>query len=214
MDILPKNITTAPSSGLGQKAAVSGSGGGGLKLPPIPKKGIESLEIKFEESKLPLIFSLVILFLVIAAYGGLFFYGKSLDEKIKAADTKLAELKERMDKISLASILDLQKSLIEAKALLAGHIYSSNVLRLLEELTLPKVQWSSFSLDAGAGDIALSGRAEGYTTLAKQMLVLEEDKDKRILQYSTSGVSLDHNGGVTFDMAITLNKKMLTKFPQ
>jgi hypothetical protein len=157
---------------------------------------------------------LSILFLVILSWGGLFFYAKSTDKKISEVKSKQTGFQERINKISLANIMDLQKGLAEAKALLASHIYSSNALRVMEELTLPNVQWESFSLSIATNNIAFTGRAGSYTTLAKQMLIFEKDKDKRILKLSVSSISLDHNGGVSFGASITLNKELFNKFPK
>ena len=207
MDILPKNITIKP----GETVSPSKSGAG-FKVPSFGKPNAISLEKKIEEARWPFILGLSIFALVILIWLGLFFYNKSLDIKAKDLDKKLSDLQSEGNRASLEKILDLSNGLKQAGGLLDSHIYSSNAFRLIEELTLPNLQWLSFNLDIDSGKATMTGRTQSYNALARQILIFENDMDKRISKINTSNISLDHNGGVGFSMDIVLSKETLSKF--
>jgi len=105
--------------------------------------------------------------------------------------------------------LNLESGLKEIKGLLGAHIFPSEAFKLLEDNILTGVRLLDFKLDARTSDIAASGLAQTYSTLAKQLLILENlDIVKEV---KISGVSLNQLGGVGFQLNIILNKDFFKK---
>ena len=125
-----------------------------------------------------------------------------LKQQIKVLESK--ENKEMQTKI-----IALEKTLKNTKTLLKSHIYSSQIFDWLEKLTLGQVQWTSFDLKAKTGQLSLKGQTANYNTLAKQILIFENDPEVKNIK--TSGIALSQLGGVGFSMEIVLEPKIFSK---
>lgn len=202
MDILPnKQVNILEKTAIPQQ-------GEGLKLPGIPRFPKMSGHI-YSDSKLPLVLSLIILFAVVFIWLGLFFYNRSLDKEQEILFQKMEQLKKEENKEMVNKIISMEKGLKSAKGLLAAHTYPSNIFGFLERLTFANVAWEKFDFDAEGLESSLSGRAQTYNVIAKQILVFQSEP--AIANISVSGVQLDQNGGVSFSAKIIFNSKILVK---
>jgi len=207
MDILPKDITTKFGESM-QRPEEKKEG----KLPGLEKLKSSIGEIQNEDSPWLLVVASVLLVLALLAYGGLYFYRGSINKEIESLNAKKESMQTDENKNNIDKVLSLSKSLASAKGLLSPHVYSSNSIRLIEDLTLPDASWSSFSFDYATGKVALKGKASTYSEVAKQILVFENDSEKRVSGAAVSGISLDKAGGVAFSCNLILSKDYLKKF--
>jgi hypothetical protein len=221
MEILPKQQSNNQTTGLAEEAKTAMAGGkpfvpadkmkfsppvkgGGLKLPPLKQigKGLQ-------EAKWPIVLSVIIIGLVFLAWGGFFFYHKSLLNKKDDLERRAESLNNAENREATQKVLNLESGLKEIKGLLGAHIFPSEAFKLLEDNILTGVRLLDFKLDARTSDIAASGLAQTYSTLAKQLLILENlDIVKEV---KISGVSLNQLGGVGFQLNIILNKDFFKK---
>lgn len=153
------------------------------------------------------IFSLsyIILFLVIAGWGGLYFYSDQLQKEIdlvvgsieKINNEDLAGRNEEVNKIKAAN-----NKLNNFKGIFDKHIYSSEVFKFIEGVTLKKVQFSKFNLDVSKNSVNLSGMTGSYSDFAKQINKLRSEKDFiRDVEVSSFGIDRE---GIKFDLKMVL----------
>lgn len=202
MDILPKNKISPTTEK--KEFKMPDIGGLGTRFSFGQKNTLET-----SETKLPLIGALIILFLVVIIWFGLLFYKNSIDKKIESTKQQTESLSEQENKEMQTKILALEKNLKNVKNLLSQHIYSSKLLALLEKLTLPQVRWTDFNFKIESGLLSLKGQANNYSTLAKQILIFQEEPSFK--EVKTSGISLGQLGGVKFNMEINLNPEIFKK---
>ena len=204
MDILPKNKISPTTEKKETSFKMPDIGGLGTRFSFGQKNTLET-----PETKLPLIGALIILFLVGIIWFGLLFYKNSLDKKLESTKQQTESLSERENKEIQTKILALEKNLKNVKNLLSQHIYSSKLFDLLEKLTLPQVRWTDFNLKIESGLLSLKGQANNYSTLAKQILIFQEEPSFK--EVNTSGISLGQLGGVKFNMEINFNPEIFKK---
>lgn len=165
-------------------------------------------------AKLPRgVFSLsyVILFLVLAGWGGLYFYSDQLQKEIdlvagsieKINNEGLAGRNKEVNKIKSAN-----SKLNNFQGIFDKHIYSSEVFRFIEGVTLKKVQFSKFNLDVSKSSINLSGATGSYSDFAKQINKLKNEKDIRNVEISSFGIDRE---GIKFDLRMVLASDILLK---
>lgn len=210
MDILPKtsgnNIVSNPSH-----ATDSGKDENkkGFTLAKMPDLKLPRFKREIREAKWPMILCVVLLALVLLIWLGLFVYNKSLDGQVKNLESKLQDLKKEENREMAKKIKDLESSLEITKTLLNSHLYTSQVFEFIEKLVLPNVQFADFNLNSKNSQVSLTGSAQTYNTLARQMLIFQQEKE--VKEVKVSGISLDQLGGIKFSMQMTFYEKMLNK---
>jgi hypothetical protein len=159
------------------------------------------------QTNLWLVLSIILLILVVLAYFGLWGYQKSLIEEKTDLENQLAELTNQRDLGLEADFMELKNGIEDLKKVLKNRLYPSKFFEMLEELTLPQVQFTGLDTDFPQAKLTLEAEAVDYTTLAKQIVVFEEDE--RIEKISLSGVNLDLTGRVKSTLNIEINLDFL-----
>ncbi len=158
--------------------------------------------------------SVLVLLIAIVFLGGSYAYAKFLRNQIEAdcqdnviTSTDGCGLRARLERIRAG----FQRELIEdfrrkdakikaAESVLDNHNTIVPVFKLLEDLTLPSVQYSGASYSDN--QITLSGRAKGYESIALQSDVFAASKDVETFLFS--GLSPDAFGSVSFSLSLTI----------
>lgn len=140
-------------------------------------------------------------------WGGLRFYQKSLIEKIDSIRAKQDQIFQAKDKELARSIIDFESGATLIQNLLKNHIYTSEILEKLSALTLPQVQWQTYSLDVKTKSLLVKGRAANYSVVAKQMLAFKEGG---FFDVAVSGINMDRTGGVSFQLQAGFDPKSIT----
>jgi hypothetical protein len=153
------------------------------------------------------ILSLVLLIGVILVCFGLWGYKISLNKNKESLTKRLEELQSQRDLDLEASFIELKERIGDFEDILGKRIYPLNVFKMLEELTLPHVQYTSFGADLTQLTVSLKTEAANYNTLAKQVLVFKEDS--RIKKVEFSEVNLGKAGWVVSDLKLKLNPDFL-----
>jgi hypothetical protein len=112
------------------------------------------------------------LFLVIVgiAYGGVHYYKQNAINALDGLTRELSQLEEDLDPEIIEEITRVDRGLTTARALLARHVYTSNVFDILEQNTVEDIYFSAFNLTYSAGGVAnLTGIAPGYVLLHRQL---------------------------------------------
>lgn len=159
-----------------------------------------------------IIFSSLIFFGALFAWGGIYFYTAQLEKQINDANARVEEIKntslkdrqQRVEEIKSAS-----EKLKNFKGVLDGHVYISNIFKTVEDLTLKTVYFNKFELDSKEATLSLSGVADTYDTFTKQFSYLKY-QDKIIRKIDVESVSLTKEG-VEFSFEASLNRNVLLK---
>lgn len=155
--------------------------------------------------------ALALFFVTVASFGGLLLLNRAQKE---ARQTLLEETSQKEDNLRsdlVKQIFLLDQRLRNLRSLLAGHIFSSHVLKILEEDTLPRVRFLSFGLDVTSRKIDMTAEAVNYATVAQQIGVLEQDP--RVERVEFGGLSAGVNSLAGFKVTVTLKQNTLQLHP-
>jgi hypothetical protein len=158
-----------------------------------------------------LIISLFLLFTILIATGGLYFYKLSLAKTIVAKQNDLALAQNRFEPKKITELQILGKRLTAANEILLKHITITPVFMVLQDLTMKTVRYTQFSYDLGTGNnatinIKLSGMATGYRDLALQAdIFATREIGKNLIDPVFSNLSLDINGNVLFNLEFSVD---------
>lgn len=143
----------------------------------LPKEYSTKAAPKSKETKLFSVLSFVLFFLILGAWGGLYFYNSQISKEINKIQEEieaipLGERKEQVQKIEEAN-----KKLNVFGGILNSHTYASNIFGEVEGFTLKKVYFNEFDVDVKKNTISLGGITDSYTTFAKQYNELKNRPD-------------------------------------
>jgi hypothetical protein len=174
----------------------------------LPTVGFSRLSSQLTaKANLWLVLSLSLLIMVILACFGLWGYQNSLIKEKETLESRITKLESQRDLELEANFMELKKGIENFKKILKIHIYPSQLFKMLEELTLPQVQFTDFSADLSQAKISLKVEAINYNTLAKQIVVF--GGDSRIKKIELSEVSLDAAGRAGSNLEIELEPSFL-----
>lgn len=147
--------------------------------------------------------AIFILFTVLVATAGLYFYKGILKKKIANMQNTLTLAQNRFEADKIAELQVLDRRLRASTEILDKHIAVSPVFKALEDITMKTVRYTKFSY-ALANDktakvtIKMSGVAVGYKSVALQSDLFT--KNKNIIDPIFSNLTLDASGNVLFDL--------------
>lgn len=153
------------------------------------------------------VLSVILLTIVILISAGLWWYEYSMDKEKQNLNAKLQELASQRDLDLEANFIELKDGIDNLKKLLDNHIRSSELFVMIEDLTLPQVQFISFDSDLLESTLSLDIRAVNYNIFAKQLVVFEQDQ--RIKSLIFSKVAMDNDGGVGSSLELELDPNFL-----
>jgi len=149
----------------------------------------------------------ILLIVVILACFGLWGYKISLDKGMESLVQRFEELQEQRDLDLETGFMELKERIEVFRSILKERTYSLNVLEMLEESTLPQVYYTNFDVDLAKFTIGLGAEAADYDTMAKQIVVFEDDS--RITDVIFSEVGLKKSGWVNSTLELGLNPDFL-----
>jgi len=159
-----------------------------------------------------LVVALLILFTVLIAAGGLYFYKGLTQKKKESMEKNLLVAQARFEPARIAELQVLDKRLRAGAEILANHIAVTPIFEALQALTLKTVRFTNFSFELGEDRsipirVAMSGMAVGYRSIALQSDLLA--KNKSFLEPIFSNLTLDKSGNVLFDLEFSVDPSFL-----
>lgn len=148
----------------------------------------------------------VILVLLLALWGGFYFYGKSLTSKIENTKQSVSQVFSAEDQKTAENILSADANAALVQNIFKNHIYTSQLLDKVAQATLPQVQWKSYDLDVDGKIIGLQGVALTYNILGKQLLALTEAGFRNV---EASSIQLEKLGGISFGVSFGFDPKII-----
>jgi hypothetical protein len=155
-----------------------------------------------------LIASLFILFTVLIATGGLYFYKGIVTKNITDMESQLDLAKNRFEPSKITELQVLDKRLRASSEILAKHITVTPIFNALEQITMKTIRFTKFNYELATDknttvNIKMSGQAIGYRSVALQSDLF--GKNKNIIDPVFSNLTLDQSGNVLFDLNFSVD---------
>lgn len=155
------------------------------------------------------VFSYLFIFLVLAAWGGLYLYNNRSISQINKINDEIKSISFEGREQEVAKINEADQKLGSFKNILDSHVYSTDIFSGIEKLTLKNVYFDKFSLDVKKNELYLSGVSDSYTSFAKQLSALKDKSDfVRTIEIQSTRLSKE---GVEFSFRIVLVDGILIK---
>ncbi len=148
-----------------------------------------------------LVFGVLALLIAVAVYFYINILSNDLKNQIAEKEGNLAKTDEERN---LEEYVNSQQARISNFAsLLSAHKKEFNVFMAIEALTHPNVQFLSFNFSIESYEVLLAGKAKSFLVLGQQIAILQ--KETAIKNLDFSGMSINSEGGVNFNLKITLD---------
>lgn len=175
----------------------------------IPKKPMLKESIVSTRSvSIFLIISLFILFTVLLATGGLYFYKGIITKKIVDLESTLNLAKNRFEPSKITELQLLDKRLRASSEILSEHSTVTPIFDALEQITMKSIRFTKFDYNLGTNEkaaisVKISGVAIGYRSIALQSDLFA--KNKNLIDPFFSNLRLDNSGNVIFDLEFSVD---------
>jgi hypothetical protein len=146
---------------------------------------------------------------IIAALG-VFFYAQYLNSIESAKASELLTAQNNVNQNSVADFVRLHNRFIAADQILSQHVALSQFFALLGSITVQDVTFNSLGIEVAAdrsAQITMLGQAANFNALASESTVFAQQK--QITSAIFSGIQLNKDGTVSFDLAANLTPKLV-----
>lgn len=175
----------------------------------IPKKPMVFTNVVRKE---PINFFLVIsiFLLIVSVLGSAFLFGYKmyLEKQNENLSGSLTIIRDSFEKGTIDELNLFYKKTTSAKEILAKHIALSPIFKLLGDITIPQVQYTSFSEkfnDKGALTVDLSGIAFDYRSIALQADVFNTAKGSSFKNVLFSNLIRNKDNNVSFNLKFDID---------
>ena len=152
----------------------------------------------------------VALLLVAVAYLGITWYQLRIAREIRNLEQEIVELNDAIKNFEQQrrAALSLQDRLRLVRELLNNHIYWTKFFAMLEKYTLPEVYFTSFAM-SGTEDLTLSAETDGYRSVARQLVVLQQAPDfVEKVDINSAAANYSFETGELRSVAFTISLKL------
>ncbi len=150
-----------------------------------------------------LVFTIFLFGIILLVFFGMKIgYEPYLDKKIKNLDAEIGKLSQSFSQSEVNDFLKFYSQLSNLKTLLGNHIFSSNILKFLEENSLKNLAYTGLNLDIGRRELKLSGTVSSYEVLSQQLEIFRQSAlvEKSSFKNSQQG----EKTGINFEIVLIL----------
>ena len=179
----------------------------------IPKKPITPTKAKSNKPKN--LFLLIATLLVVIsglAAGGLYFYKVSLLKIQESRSNSLSIIRNNFEEQTIIELRSFSERMKAAKSILEEHVVLSPLFSLLSEITIPQVQYNSFSHESADKvlTVKLDGVALDYRSIALQADMFNDPRSKFFKNVLFSNLKKDLDGNVKFNLEFDVEPSLLS----
>jgi len=141
--------------------------------------------------------------------GGTFVWERTVATRISAMSESLERSEKNFEPSLIVELQRLDARLRVANNLLQNHLAITPLFRVLEDITLKKIQYDEFdySIDGTIAQVSVEGRSQGYNPIAQQSLLFGEHPF--ISEHVFSDMELNEQGLTAFHLEMILDNKMI-----
>ena len=142
--------------------------------------------------------------------GSLFLYKNLLTSQVNQADKDLVSARAAFEPEKIQELIDMNSRILVTKQLLEKHVVISQILSLLQNLTVKKVRITDFSYTNknDTPTISMSAEAQSYNAVAGQSNFFAQNDLVKSSQFSD--FTLSDNGTISFKIFATLSPKLIS----
>lgn len=111
---------------------------------------------------------ILVLIVILVLYGGLFFYNKTLENKVDELDVAFVNFNNARNKTEEARVNEVKSKLDQSQVFLEEHTLWSRGFKKIQQLTLPAVQFESLAASLPELKFEFKATAPNLTSIAKQ----------------------------------------------
>ncbi|MGB9848054.1 MAG: hypothetical protein ACPLKV_02525 [Minisyncoccia bacterium] len=152
--------------------------------------------------------SIILLIISLGLYFIATFYQNYLNKNISDINNKIKSLSNEIAEGDRKEVLSFYSQLINLKALLSNHIYTSKIFERLELITHPKVAFSAFSYDYKNKSLKLDGYSDNLEFIAQQILAFQKVSEFSKINLTNLRTS---DNKISFSLEITFNPNFILK---
>ncbi len=163
-------------------------------------------------TSITMVVSVFIFVVVVAASVGLYLYKGYLLKTQKDLSASLEVIRNSFDKDTIATLETFDKRTVVSKQILDNHLVLSPLFDLLNDVTLPTIQYTKFDHKTVGSifSVKMSGIARDYKSIAQQSDIFNTDKGKMFNEVIFSNLNKDKNNYVTFDVEFNVDNALLS----
>ncbi len=163
--------------------------------------------------------ALVLTIIVGGVAGGLFVYKYYLINQKEVISTSLLRAKDSFEKDTITELETFDKRVSASKKILAGHITLSPLFVLINDITIPSIQYTKFEhqfTDKGLFYVKMTGVARDYKSIATQSDVFNSPKGKYLKSVvfsnltSARGTAKDKKESIGFNVEFIVDPTLLS----
>lgn len=180
----------------------------------IPKKPVvDSPKMLGPVHKNANIFSVLATFMFLAAFFsvfGVFGYQKYIERQISDQDKKLLDARNAFDEAKIQNLIEASARLESISTLLNNHVAVSQILTMLQKLTLKNVRFTGLSFQNNAGKNVLYADVEAmsYNSIADQRNQLVNTQELSDVRFSN--FTLNDKGMVQAKLSAVVLPKLIS----
>lgn len=179
----------------------------------IPKKLITSNRSDKEPKNF---FSLITTFLLIISIlisAGLYVYKLYLTKQEETLSASLLITRDSFEQGTIDELELFDKRTQSAKTILNNHIVLSPMFALLGEVTIPSIQYTSFTQDTTSNQVfgvTIKGVAQDYRSIALQADIFNSTKGSSFKNVLFSDLSKDKDNNISFNLMFDVDPNLLS----
>jgi len=148
--------------------------------------------------------------------GGVYLWNQQMDKKITDINASLIKFRNSFDQNTIKEFVLLNNRINSADTLLKQHVAPSVLFKVIGDVTLRKVRFTSFKYNNAGGDkisINMAGMAESYEAVALQASAFTNPKLRNVFRNSIfSDPNLNDDGGATFTFSTGIDPTLLNYY--
>jgi len=161
------------------------------------------------------LFSVIATFLLVAVLVislGLFVYKIYLTKQKESFTNSLVSAKDSFEQGTIDELELFNKRTESAKELLNKHIAISPIFKLLQEITIPSIQYTSFeqTTDDNGFLVKMVGTAKDYRSIALQADMFSSSKGLSFKNVVFSNLVKDKNNNIVFDLKFNVDPTLIS----
>lgn len=178
----------------------------------IPKKQTVSGYSKIGHQSLFYFLAIFLLVVVILASGGLFFYKNYLTKQKNGLSESLSASRESFEEETIEELNLFNRRTDAVKQILSNHVALTPVFSLLEEITVPTIQFKSFNQQVlgKESSVKIEGVAKDYRAIVLQSEVFSGEKGNAFKNVIFSDLEKDKNGHVNFNLSFNVDPNLFS----